>query len=557
MKQNNFIFVIVFTLLLCTGCSKDLDLFPKDAVSDGSFWKSVADYKLAANNLYLSLEGFVSSGFDVNSDIAFGVPNATSNGTLQPPETDANWSNAYIYLRRCNNIILKAETSPIKNDVKVHVAEAKFFRAYNYWRLFRLYGGVPLITEVLDIDSKDLYAPRASRKETVDLILKDLTEAAVDLPERKSLDAANRGRITKGAANALKARVALFEGTWGKYRNDASTASYLDIAVEAANAVINSGQYAIYKGMAEDSYRYFFIEQGDDSEECILERRYQKDISHHNFSGDMQLVGYLPTKKLTDMYLCVDGLPIDKSSQFKGYDTPTAEFENRDPRMTMTLMIPGTFAYYPLYAVLVECWPFYPQRNPNTGYTIYKFMGEDLEGLSYARKLDFDNHIIRYAEVLLIYAEAVFEKNGSISDADLEKTVNLIRERVNMPALTNTFITSNNLAMKQELRRERTIELAMEGFRWDDLRRWKTAETELPADIKGIKVKGSTWTDPVIIECSNLNPYAGEAWQNKADANGFIIVESGRVFNPDKHYLLPLPTKEILINPNLEQNPGW
>lgn len=556
MKSNNFILTFVVAILLFTGCSKDLDLFPKDTVSDMSFWKSAADYKLAANNLYLSLEGF--SFVDINSDIAFNVPNSISNGTLQPSETDGNWNTPYTYIRRCNNIILKAEESQIKNDVKIYVAEAKFFRAYNYWRLFRLYGGVPVVTKVLDIDSEELYAPRASRNETVDLILKDLTEAASDLPESKSLAAADRGRITRGAANALKARVALFEGTWGKYRNDAGATAYLDIALEAAGAVINSGQYAMYKGMAEDSYRYLFIEPGDDSDECILDRRYQKDISHHNFTGTIQQGnGYLPTKKLADMYLCNDGLPISKSLLFQGYDAWTSEYENRDPRMAMTFMTPGIMAYYPLYAVRVECWPFYPSRNASTGYTVFKFMSEDLEGLSYLRKLEFDCHIIRYAEVLLIYAEAVFEKNGSISDADLDKTVNVIRERVNMPALTNAFVSDNGLDMKQELRRERTVELAMEGFRWDDLRRWKTAETEMKEDLKGIKIKGTAWTEPILIEGTDRNPYHQETYQNKTDADGFIIVETGRIFNPDKQYLLPLPMKEISINRNLEQNPGY
>ncbi|MDR2121314.1 MAG: RagB/SusD family nutrient uptake outer membrane protein [Tannerella sp.] len=556
MKLNNYILMLVCTCLLFAGCSKDLDLIPKDTISDKSFWKSAADYKLAANNLYLSLEGFAF--FDLNSDMAFNTPNSTSNGTLQPSETDANWTNAYTYIRRCNNIVLKAADSPIQDDVKVYVAEAKFFRAYNYWRIFRLYGGVPLITGVLDIDSEELYSPRASRKETIDLIIKDLTEAAADLPESKSLAAADKGRITKGAANALKARAALFEGTWGKYRNDADATAYLDIAIEASNAVINSGQYTLYKGMAEDSYRYLFIEPGDDSDECILDRRYQKDISHHSFSGNIQEGnGYLPAKKLADMYLCNDGLPISKSPLFQGYNTPTSEYENRDPRMTMTFMTPGVMAYYPLYADRVECWPFYPSRNPSTGYTVFKFMSEDVEGISYLRKLNFDYHIIRYAEVLLIYAEAVFEKNGSIGNADLDKTVNVIRERVNMPVLTNDFVSANGLDMKQELRRERTVELAMEGVRWDDLRRWKTAETEMKEDIKGIKIKGSEWTAPIFIEGIDRNPYAQEVYQNRTDANGFIIVETGRTFDPNKHYLLPLPTKEVAINPKLEQNPGW
>jgi len=162
--------------------------------------------------------------------------------------------------------------------------------------------------------------------------------------------------------------------------------------------------------------------------------------------------------------------------------------------------------------------------------------------------------------VLLINAEATFERNGTISDADLDKSINLLRTRATMPTkLTNAFVSANGLDMRTEIRRERSIELALEGFRYDDLRRWKTAETELSQDIKGIKIVGSTWTDPILISGVNKNPYKKSSWQSKTDASGFIVVESGtgRTFDPNKHYLRPLPTKEILLNPKLEQNPNW
>jgi hypothetical protein len=122
-----------------------------------------------------------------------------------------------------------------------------------------------------------------------------------------------------------------------------------------------------------------------------------------------------------------------------------------------------------------------------------------------------------------------------------------------MPHLTNAFIAANALDMRTEIRRERTVELALEGFRNDDIRRWKTAETELPQDIKGIKIKGSTWqTYPL---------YSDPAYQSKTDANGFLIAETNRTFDPAKNYLQPLPTREVafyLANSHtLQQNPGW
>jgi len=558
--MKNILIKSMAVVILLAGCSKDLDLAPKDTMSDASFWKTAADFKMGANSLYYSLEGL---GFgDTESDIAYNVNNSVSNSTYQTSETNGDWNNAYYYIRNCNNIITKAKDPIIMNDVKVYAAEAKFFRAYSYWKLLKLFGGVPLITEVLDIKSEALYAPRSSRKEIVDLIIQDLTEAAIDLPVRKSLSASDRGRVAKGAADALRARVALFEGTWGKFRGDANANIYLDIAIQASNKVMTSTQYALYNAKGVNSYRYLFIEEGDDSDEGILDRRYEKDIEGQVYPALIQRSGYLPTKKLADMYLCSDGLPVTNSPLFEGYGTRTSEFQNRDPRMTMTLIIPGKSVGVVGYPTPVPNWPFYPQRVPNTGYIIYKYASENTYANTQGESpnFNFDNHLIRYAEMLLINAEATFERNGVISDADLDKTINQLRTRSAMPTkLTNALVSANGLDMRTEIRRERTIELALEGFRYDDLRRWKTAETELSQDLKGIKIVGSTWTEPILIGGSNKNPYKKSSWQSKADADGFIVVESadGRTFDPNKHYLRPIPTKEILLNPKLEQNPNW
>lgn len=330
----------IFSTLLLAGCKKGLDLIPKDTISDATFWKTTADFKLAANNLYFSLEGF--NTWDTYSDIAYDIPNAISNGTYQASENDSRWSNAYIYIRRCNKILEKAAVSPIASDLKQIVGEAKFFRAYNYFAMYRLFGEVPIVSRELDIDDEALYDPRATRKETVDFILNDLSEAANDLPEKSSLPGADVGRITKGAANALKARVALFEGTWGKFRSDAGANAYLDIAISAATEVMNSTQYTLFTGKGAQSYRYFFIEEGDDASEAILDRRYQVSIANQTFPNTVAEGHLLPTKKLADMYLCTDGLPVTQSPLFQGYSQTGSEFQSRDPRMTMTIVIPGT-----------------------------------------------------------------------------------------------------------------------------------------------------------------------------------------------------------------------
>ncbi|MFT4018859.1 MAG: RagB/SusD family nutrient uptake outer membrane protein [Agriterribacter sp.] len=557
--NHTYFKAFVFSLLVLTGCNKGLDLVPKDAISDATFWKTTADFKLAANNLYFSLEGF--NTWDTYADLAYDVPNSVSNGTYQTTESDSRWTNAYIYIRRCNKIIAKTEESSAASELTQFIGEAKFFRAYNYWMLYKLFGEVPIITSELDIDDEELYSARATRKETVDFILKDLEEAATSLPERSTLASGDVGRITKGAANTLRARVALFEGTWGKSRGDANANGYLDIAINAATTVMNSGQYSLYAGKGAQSYRYFFIDEGDDASEAILDRRYQVTISSQTFPSTVGEGHLLPTKKLADMYLCADGLPVTQSPLFQGYNQTGSEFIDRDPRMTMTFVVPGTGAMQLWYPEPVASWPFYPQRNANTGYTTFKFLSEDpaSNASPFTLGYGYDCHILRYGEVLLIYAEASFEKNGAISDEELNKSINLIRQRVGMIELTNGFVSANGLDMREEIRRERTIELALEGFRYDDLRRWKTAEYEIPTDVKGIKIVGTPWANPIVVEGQDRNPYTDASWQNRTDANGFIIVESasGRSFNAEKHYLMPLPTKEIMINPALKQNPGW
>jgi hypothetical protein len=549
-------------LFIClAGCTKDLDLSPLDTLSDASFWKTPDDFRKAANALYASLPGF-STPFDLDSDIAFNYPNSISNSTATTPDTDGSWNSPYTQIRNCNNLLEKASASPIAADIKVYVAEAKFFRAYNYWSLYRLYGGVPLVTKVLDINGEELYGTRASSKETVDFIFQDLKEAVPDLPEESQVAATDKGRITKGAANALRARIALFEGTWRKFRNEAEANSYLDIAVEAANTVIGSGQYSLFHSGSENNYFQIFVDEGDDSPECVLDRRYEPLVNQHPFTAYLQEYIYQPTKQLADMYLCTDGLPVDKSPLFRGYERFSSEFENRDPRMVQTIMMPGTMAYAVTFG-LVEHWPFSPLKL-TTGYLIFKYKTQDPKSILYPYyiQLGWDRHLIRYAEVLLIYAEAMFEKNGNISDDDLNKTVNLIRQRAGLTVpLTNAFVTINGLDMREEIRRERTVELALEGFRWDDLRRWKTAEVELKKAIRGIKIVGTEWaTQPVIIAGEDYNSYPTPEWQNRTDAEGFIIGEAAEErsgFNPDKHYLRPIPAKEIQLNTNLQQNPGW
>ena len=566
MKQKNIdkvffskpaLVIAAFLAIFAASCKKQLNLISEDTITDATFWKTPNDFKLAANTLYNGLDRF---GFDdTESDIAFNFPNSVSNGTLQLSETSGQWTTSYNYIRDCNTILEHGDANNDSN-IKRYVAEARFFRAWYYWKIMELYGGVPLITKVLSTDDPALYTPRSTQQQTVDFILKELNTAANDLPVQSDLSNPDIGRITKGAVLSLLARVALYEGSWEKFRGQSDGNAYFTQAVNAAKTVMNSGTYALYNGSGSQSYRYLFIEAGDDTKECILDRRYARNILGHSFPYDCDGTGYNPTKKLADMYLDTAGVPIaNPESKFQGYGTMASEYQFRDPRMTMTMIIPGKKIVRVFHPVVpVANYPDNPQRNPNTGYILYKYMSEDPVGNNSgqggdASLFDYDRHLIRYAEVLLIYAEATFESTGSISDGDLNLSINLLRDRAGMPHLTNAFAAIHNMDMRTEIRRERTIELALEGFRYDDVRRWKTAETDLAADVKGIKIKGSTWQSYPL--------YGTAAYQAKADANGFMITETGRSFNPNKNYLQPLPTQEINLyqaaGHKLDQNPGW
>lgn len=559
IKYINIVLLIGCALFIgsVTGCNKDLNLVSEDAITDATFWQTSNDYKLAANNLYNGLPRF---GFeDCESDIAFNFPNTISNGSLQLSETSGQWTTSYEYIRACNDI-LQHGAGATDSSIKQYVAEARFFRAWYYWQMMEIYGGVPLISKVLPTEDTTLYASRSTQEQTADFIISDLNQAATGLPLQSDLSDPDIGRITKGAALSLLARIALYEGTWKEFRNDTGWEKYITQAVDAATTVMQSGQYALYTGSGRQSYRYLFIEAGDDSKECILDRRYARGIIGQDMPYEYDGTGYNPTKKLADMYLDTTGLPItDLNSTFQGYASMASEYRYRDPRMTMTMIVPGTMTNRVFYPVTkVANYPDHPQRNPNTGYILYKYMSEDPVAnnsgqMGDASLFDFDKHIIRYAEVILIYAEGKFELNGHISDADLDLSINKLRDRAGMPHLTNEFVTANNLDMRTEIRRERTVELALEGLRYDDLRRWKTAETEMPEDVKGIKIKGSAWQSYPL--------YSSSDWQSRTDANGFLISETGRHFDPSKNYLQPLPTKEINLYQSagfdLQQNPGW
>ena len=542
-------------LVLAVACNP-LDLDPKDQLSDASFWKTPDQFELAANDFYFSLKG--PNYTELNSDIAFGisgVPNpppdfrSVSNGSYLAPANSSVWDDAYTGIRSTNYLLQKAAESGLGAQIDRWVGEARFFRAYHYWNLVKTYGGVPLITKVLDVSSPDVYAPRSTQQQIIDFIIGDLDTAAAKLVKQSQLDPSELGRVTQGAALALKARAALYQGTWFKYQGGGNPMPYLAAAVSAADQLIASGEYQLYTDQGAQSYKYLFILQGDDSKEVILARRFYAGRYTHNWTRELWFNYMIPTKKLADMYLATDGLPITSSPLFKGYDSLTSEFQNRDPRMAMTFVVPGSLVFQENGFNPVTP-GFTGSSATRTGYMIRKFLDETVEATQFAGEYDFKE--FRFGEVLLNLAEALYERDGQISDVDLGRTIDSLRARVGMPALTNAFVSSNGLNMLTEIRRERTVELAFEGFRRDDLRRWKTAETEMPQALEGVKFVGTEW--------QQRNPTLVVGTDIQVDANGFIVAEAAgsRQFLVPKHYLDPIPLQQVqLSHGTLTQNPGW
>ena len=573
MKRIVIKYMAMLALLIyISACEKNLDLQPLDKVPETSFFKEANDFKLFANSFYATFPSPSTIwSSDNESDIFYLSPNlggglnGVSNGSYQPSEYDANWNSSYDLIRNSTYLLtnLESATESVKNTSAVYGAEAYFFRAYAYYNLLKNYGGVPLITKILTLEDEELFSARATRIEVANQIISDLDKAIAVLADQSKLSAADNGRITKGAALALKSRVALFEGTWQKFHNGNDATDFLGKALNAAKDVINSVEYELWdkrSQLSEDSYRSLFLLDNKQTnlanltkaanKEYILSNRFDKDLR-----ANSTIIYNNPTRKLADMYLCSDGLPIDKSPLFKGKKNVADEFQNRDIRMRTLFMIIDQRYWDMQQAPWNRNWS--NPNNPLTGFLYQaEFGSRTATGYGFnkfnqevARPNGPNWPIIRYAEILLNYAEAVYEKNGTISDADLDFSINKLKERVGLPKLTNSFTSTNGLNMREEIRRERSVELTSEGFRYDDLRRWKTAEIEMVKPMLGIKYKGTQFeTDP---------RWAGLT--ASFDQDGYFIVEDAakRQFDTKKHYLKPLPRRELILNPNLVQNPEW
>lgn len=559
--------ILSMTMISC------LDLNPLDQLADGNIWKSANDFKYFANNFYGWTRDFshiYNDGphSDLRSDLMIpksGI-NEFSHGNNSITNSDGNYTGMYNNIRRTNILLQNADRYTGSESIDQYVGEAYFFRAYCHFELVQLFGDAIIVKDVMDINSPEMQKARDDRGAVIDFIIQDLKDAAEKLPDT----APENGRINKYAAYSFLSRVALYEGTWQKFRENASRGKELcNVAVEAAREVIDHGGYELFAPAALGSmaYKYLFTLEDAQStpvpgltkasnKEYIFYRRHDNDLSRFNINITHGAVAnaFLINRKFVNMYLSSDGLPIEKSPKFQGYSTMNSEFQNRDNRMSNSFLQNGENYWVNDPGSSRIDWKGMEGEDAKNALTMRPTFGSGYQNKKWGTEREvidyyegYDYPIIRYAEVLLNYAEAVYERDDAISDSDLDFSLNLVRLRVNaeMPKLSNALVNSNGLNMRNEIRRERTIELYFEGFRIDDLKRWKTAEFEMPKDVLGIKWEGTQFQTAWGTESSRAK-----------DANGCLIMEGGRTWS-EKNYLLPLPTDQLQLNPNLGQNKGW
>lgn len=542
---------------LFASCEDKLDLYPEDSISEETFFNNATDLELFANGFYGLLPGAQGPGADDQSDCFVNEkPNTWLFNLETIPTSGGGWSSGDWGNIRSLNFFMqryhKAQGS--EDEINRQVAVIRFFRAWEYYYKVRRFGDVPWYDTDLNVNSEELYKGRDSRKDVFNHILEDIDFAIEHLPSSASV-----GRLHKYAALTYKSRMCLYEAAFRKYHGLGDYEELYRECAEACEAIIESGRYEIYTNNHPESdyYNLFIQEDLSTNSECIMPRVYESKLLTHNNTRQMEESYTGMSRAMFEQYLCADGLPTSVSPTYGSEaDMPADELAKRDPRLAQTIDNPslafklqgdGTPSYNSV--------PSIDTKYCTTGYHVMKYHSPDPVqwniGLS-----TLDVFIFRYAEVLLNYAEAMAEL-GECDDNILDMTVNQLRDRVGMPHLAaNVGFTDPNWPdygyelspLLYEIRRERAVELLGEGFRWDDIVRWKAGKLlENPKSMLGMKV-----SDTLKDKYDDFNRTINE--------NGYMVVypdKSTRKWD-DKLYLHPLPIEETTMNPNLlPNNPGW
>lgn len=518
--MRKYIYPAVITAFIfgLNSCDEDfLNVSPKDEISSESFFKTTNDATQALVGVYNTL--IQNSDYtmiqkalahNVWSDDAVNVWQGSDYNTIAAGSFGSdywffqnNWTQLYRNIRRTNVFLTNIDQTEMDENLKkTYIAEVKFFRAYYYHQLVILFGGVPIVEHPLSLE--ELKIPRNKRSEVINFILTDLDNA---IPDLQTIPA-EPGRITNGAAWALKSRVLLYE-----YR--------FQEAAEAAQNVMEQEQYGLYTADGNQSYVTLFSQSNENNKEVIFDVQFTDQDGYGSpeqlWLNPSSLSGWAalnPLKSLIDEFEDIDGDPISASAV---YD-PENPFLNRDPRLDMSILYTGSLVVDHNGVSHTLNTLSGTDASTRSGYLVRK--GADPESFVPGITSGKNYILIRYAEVLLNYAEAKNEASGP--DVSVYAAVNSIRSRAGMPDLPSGL---SKTEMRERIRHERRVELCLEGHRTFDIKRWGIAPAVMNGGIYGV----------------GPNPI------------------ENRTFDPDKNYLFPIPQTQIDLTGKeiLLQNPGY
>jgi hypothetical protein len=555
MKTKIYSSLLLICFFSVISCEDILDKTPLDSPSSASFYNNKTEVDMGLFGCYqritsrIGLKGEMPwiVTLDCTSDVSWNrdaSPIGTlGNGTAASDNASAKnaWSDFYAVISRTNFLldnIHNAEGTLSADYINQVKSEARFLRAYSYFYLTEFFGDVPLITKTINLEEAQM--ERTPKAEIVDWILKEMDEIAPYLPVYYE---GNTGRATSVAAYFLKAYTALCSEKW-------------TVAAQAAKAAMDLGHYQLHS-----DYGQLFSYNGEGSKEVIFAMQYLKGLFTHivfRQYGSRLAAGVsneVPTQAMVDSYECIDGLTIDKSPL---YD-PKHPYKNRDPRLAMSIAVPGSIYLgfqFETHPDSLKVWNYNvtPAKRVNntdatntyatfTSYLWRKWI--DIKDLTTTTQCDNDIILMRYAELLLIYAEAKIEENDI--DASVYDALDAVRKRAGMPAVPRN---STQAYLRSVVRRERKVELAVEGRRLFDIRRWRIAEKVMSGPRYGNSKTAFLVSPPSLDE--NTSPdYSGIPNKN------ILRVVETMVFNPNRDYLWPINPVELQANQKLVQNPNW
>lgn len=565
--------LICSALLLGTipfiSCTDMLDEEPLDEfVNNAEFWGNEATVEGYANTFYNQFVGYGTSG---NGDFYFPsltddqVSYTFTNWTyINVPASISDWKNGYAEIRRSNVMIdgLEKYGESMDSDVKNHwLGVARMMRAYQYWNLVRKFGDCVWVDKPLDVNSPELYVARTDRDEVMDKVFDDIDFAAKNINQFSS----NR-EWSRELAQAMKARICLWEGTFRKYRtaadngkapDEAGAKRFLEACVDACSSIMPEFS------LCADYQSIYNSTDLSSNPEIIFCKPYQQDVMAHstiNWTCMSTPINGM-SKDAFDSYLKLDGtLPVDgvddvgvwKQNGNDGASHIDIQniLDNRDKRLAK--QIDPVLCYQGLG------WPRKAGGTPmvsSTGYTVSKF--DNLSIPDYYRVTGSQNYtwapLFWLAEVYLNFAEAKAEL-GTITDDDLNKSVNLLKDRAGLPHLTTAAVSlgddnkrGNVPVLIWEIRRERRCELMYDNnFRYWDLIRWHQLDKLDTSKNPDIAVGANISIDPTAVKQVSLT------------GNGYIDASNGltRTYEP-RYYLYPIPSGQMTLNDKLEQNPLW